>query len=78
MADKTTKHADNVPGKYYVCDTCSACASCTAFAPNNFKLSDDMTHACVFKQPENEQEEAEAKEAMESCPSSAIGDDGAE
>lgn len=77
MADKTTKHSDNVPGKYYVCAQCSACASCTGFAPDNFKMSDDMSHACVFKQPETPEEEAACVDAMSSCPNGAIGDDGA-
>ena len=76
MAQKSQKQPENVQSKYYVDTACTGCSTCNAFCPGCFKMSDDATHAYVYKQPEGEQEEAEAKEAMESCPSGSIGDDG--
>lgn len=78
MADKSIKWADNVPGKFYVDEECILCSVCSDAAPNNFKISDDEDHDIVFKQPENDEEEAQCYEAMENCPVEAIGDDGLE
>ncbi len=76
MADKTTKWPQNVPGRYYVDESCIASDFCVAAAPNNFKM-DESGHAYVFKQPENEEEERQCREALAGCPVSAIGDNGA-
>ncbi len=76
MADKENKVAGNVDGKYYVDDECSACCLCPDTAPENIKMNDDDSFAVVFKQPGNEDEENACKEALEECPSEAIGDDG--
>ncbi len=76
MADKNSKGPDNVAGKWYVDDQCTACGVCEGSAPENFKMSDDGAYAYVCKQPGNEEEEAACKEAMEACPAEAIGDDG--
>lgn len=76
MADKEEKFEENKPGKYYVDSSCISCDACSAAAPDNFKLSDNLDHAFVFKQPASEQEEDECKEALESCPVEAIGNDG--
>jgi ferredoxin len=40
--------------------------------------NEDEGYSYVFKQPENDEEEAQCQEAMESCPVEAIGDDGEE
>jgi len=77
MADPTAKHPENVPGKYYVDDQCIDCDVCRETAPNNYMRQEDNGYSYVYKQPENEEEEAQSKEAMESCPVEAIGDDGA-
>lgn len=77
MADASDKVAENVPGKFYVDDTCSACMVCCDTAPDNFKMTDDEEHAYVSKQPANDEELALVEEAMEGCPEEAIGDDGA-
>lgn len=77
MADADNKYDDNVPGSFYVDDQCIDCDLCRETAPANFTRNDDGGHSYVFKQPENEEEEALCKEAMEGCPVEAIGDDGA-
>jgi ferredoxin len=76
MANKSAKVSENVPGKYYVDDQCIACGVCEGTAPENFKMNSDGTHAYVAKQPENDVEEGQVKDAMSSCPSNSIGDDG--
>jgi ferredoxin len=76
MADKGSKVAENVPGKYYVDSNCIACGVCEGTAPDNFKLNADGTHTYVQKQPANPDEEAKTKDAMGACPTTSIGDDG--
>lgn len=75
MANKNDKVPENVPGKYYVDSECAFCETCIELAPENF-ASDNDEYAYVVKQPENETEEEACREAMASCPSDAIGDDG--
>ncbi len=78
MANKADRYPDNVLGKFY-CDTqCIDCDLCRETAPDNFKRNDDGGYSFVFKQPENEDEEARCKEAMAGCPVEAIGPDGAD
>jgi len=76
MADATAKHPENVSGKYYVDDQCIDCDVCRETAPKNFMRQEDNGYSYVYKQPENDEEEAQCTEAMESCPVEAIGDDG--
>ena len=76
MADKANKHEGGVDGKYYVDTQCIDCDLCRQTAPTNYKRNETGGYSFVFKQPENETEEAQCKEAMEGCPVEAIGDDG--
>jgi ferredoxin len=76
MADVANKYPQNVAGKFYVDDQCIDCDLCRETAPANFTRDDDGGHSYVFKQPENAEEEALCKEAMEGCPVEAIGSDG--
>ena len=54
MADRNAKQPTNLPGKYYVDASCSACQVCVSVAPDNFKMSDSEDHAFVHKQLNNE------------------------
>ena len=76
MANKADKWAQNIGGKFYVDQQCIDCDLCRETAPANFTRNDDGGHSYVYKQPENEEEEALCKEAMEGCPVEAIGDNG--
>ena len=76
MADASDKYEDNVDGKYYVDKSCIFCGLCHSIAPDNFAESEDGTHDYVYKQPENDEEEAASIDAMAQCPVNAIGDDG--
>ncbi len=75
MADKTQKWEENVPGKFFVDQTCIACDSCALAAPTNFKLHEDNGHAFVIKQPTTPEEEKACKQALEGCPVEAIGEE---
>jgi len=78
MATKEDKYEDNAAGKYY-CDTeCIDCDLCRETEPENFTRNDDGGYSFLYKQPENEEEEALCQEAMEGCPVEAIGNDGAD
>lgn len=76
MANKGDKHPENVKGRYYVDTECIDCDVCRDTAPMNFTRQDDGGYSYVFKQPENDEEEEMCREAMESCPVEAIGNDG--
>lgn len=78
MAGKTDKVENNVRGKYYVDSNCIDCDVCRETAPNNFMADEDEGYSYVFSQPKDAEEEAQCREAMESCPVEAIGDDGDE
>ncbi len=76
MADSSDKVADNVEGPWYVDSNCIDCDLCRQTAPDNFTRNEDEGYTYVSKQPENEEEEANMRDAMEECPVEAIGDDG--
>jgi ferredoxin len=76
MADKTIKVPENVPGKWYVDDTCVPCQTCLTEAPQLLKWNDDETKVYFFKQPASPEEEDAAARAMDVCPTASIGNDG--
>lgn len=75
MAEKSQMWKENKPGKMFVDQSCIACDACVLTAPKNFSMHEEDGHAFVSKQPENAEELAAVKEAMEGCPVEAIGDD---
>jgi ferredoxin len=76
MADREDKNVENVTGKFYVDSQCIDCDLCRETAPNNFTRADDEGYSYVFKQPDNDDDLALCREAMEGCPVEAIGKDG--
>ena len=77
MADKTIKVPENVPGKWYVDDTCTPCHTCMEEAGGTLlKYNDDETKVYFFKQPANAEEEDADDRAMNVCPTGSIGNDG--
>jgi ferredoxin len=77
MADQANKYSENAAGKYYVDNQCIDCDLCRETAPNNFKRNEDGGYSYVSKQPADDDEAKQCKEAKEGCPVEAIGDDGA-
>jgi ferredoxin len=77
LLQKIKKHPLSVPGKYYFdCDACLDHEVCADEAPNNFRMDREHYGAYVFKQPENEEEEAQCHEVLLNCPVEAIYDNG--
>ncbi len=76
MADKYQKTPENIPGRYYVDNTCIDCDLCRNIAPQFFTRFDESGYSYVFKQPQSLEEIAQAEEARISCPTETIGNDG--
>ncbi len=76
MSDPTEKQPENVSGKWYVDVNCIDCDVCRETAPNNFTQETSKGYSYVYKQPDSPEELEQCKEALESCPVEAIGEDG--
>jgi len=76
MAELTDRNHKNTAGDYYVDGQCIDCDLCRETAPDNFQRSDNMGYSYVYKQPENDDEITQCRDALENCPVGAIGDDG--
>ena len=75
MADRADIQPENKEGKYYVDEQCIDCDLCREEAPNNFTRQEEEGYSYVYKQPENEEEEADCQKALDNCPVEAIGND---
>ncbi|HEY8965252.1 MAG TPA: ferredoxin, partial [Candidatus Methylacidiphilales bacterium] len=58
---------------FFVDNSCIDCDLCRSNAPRFFTRQDDGGYTYVYKQPETDEEIAEAREALEGCPSDSIG-----
>lgn len=67
---------ENVPGKYYIIERCIGCSLCHEISPGNFTMNLDEGYDYVFKQPETQEEEALCQKAIQSCPATAIRNNG--
>ena len=76
MANRDDKVGEGIEGRYYIDTQCIDCNLCIDTAPKNFAHNEEAGYAFVSKQPEGDEEEGQCKEAKESCPVDAIGDDG--
>jgi glyoxylase-like metal-dependent hydrolase (beta-lactamase superfamily II)/ferredoxin len=71
MAQLARRLPENVPGEFFVDDTCIDCDACRIFAPTVF--SDAGEQSAVFHQPSDEAELLAAQKALISCPTASIG-----
>jgi len=71
VASLAQRLPDNVPGDFFVDDTCIDCDACRIFAPAVF--SDRGDKSSVYHQPETAEELLAAQKALISCPTSSIG-----
>lgn len=76
MPDLSHRLARNVPGPYYVDDSCTDCDLCRSVAPAFFTRDDDTGYSYVHRQPVSSEEIAEAEDARTSCPAASIGKEG--
>lgn len=77
MATLTERKTENIVGRFYVDTSCIDCDLCREIAPAFFWRDDDSGQSIVYRQPETPDETALAEEALHSCPTNSIGDDGA-
>ena len=75
MATLTDRVSQNITGKYYVDSSCIDCDQCRAIAPDFFGRTDDGM-SFLQKQPASSEDIALVDEAMTSCATSSIGNDG--
>jgi ferredoxin len=68
---------ENVPGPYYVDRSCIDCGLCPALAPHTFAESSDARYSYAHAQPKTAAEIAECEEALATCPTHSIHNDGA-
>lgn len=71
MANPSRRLAENVPGDFYVDDSCIDCDACRQIAPRVFR--DHGEQSSVFRQPTGEGEVLSALKALVACPTSSIG-----
>jgi len=71
VAELAKRLPDNVPGDFYVDETCIDCDACRIFAPTVF--SDTGDQSTVFHQPATDDELLAAQKALISCPTASIG-----
>jgi glyoxylase-like metal-dependent hydrolase (beta-lactamase superfamily II)/ferredoxin len=71
MANPSRRLPENVPGDFYVDDSCIDCDACRQIAPTIFR--DHGEQSSVFRQPETEDEVKRALMSIVACPTSSIG-----
>jgi len=71
MADRRRGVAENVPGDFFVDETCIDCDTCRQLAPEVF--ADAGSYAFVHAQPDNPAATRKALRALLACPTGSIG-----
>jgi glyoxylase-like metal-dependent hydrolase (beta-lactamase superfamily II)/ferredoxin len=71
MANQDLAYPENVPGSFFVDQTCIDCDLCRQIAPSVFKEESD--HSSVFHQPQSDGETHRASMALVACPTASIG-----
>jgi len=78
MPDRINKNPANVPGPFYVDESCIDCDMCRTTAPQFFRRHEENGYTYVYRQPITAEEVALADEARNGCPTESIGNAGAE
>lgn len=71
MANPHQSRSENIPGNFFVDETCIDCETCRWLSPHVFQ--ENGGKSAVFHQPENLEQERSAYEALVSCPTASIG-----
>jgi glyoxylase-like metal-dependent hydrolase (beta-lactamase superfamily II)/ferredoxin len=74
MANRERRLAENVPGEFFVDESCIDCDACRQIAPETFR--DHGGQSSVYRQPAGEAETARALMALVACPTGSIGASG--
>jgi glyoxylase-like metal-dependent hydrolase (beta-lactamase superfamily II)/ferredoxin len=71
MANPKRAYLENVPGDFFVDETCIDCDLCRQIAPSVFR--EDSDHSIVQRQPQTSPEKRHATMALVACPTGSIG-----
>ena len=71
MANPAKRLPENVPGDFYVDESCIDCDACRQIAPNVFR--DHGEQSSVYYQPRTKEEVLGALKSIVACPTSSIG-----
>ncbi|HEX8146686.1 MAG TPA: MBL fold metallo-hydrolase [Pyrinomonadaceae bacterium] len=71
MANPSKRLPENVPGDFYVDESCIDCDACRQIAPGVFR--DHGEQSSVYRQPRTAEEVLGALKAVVACPTSSIG-----
>lgn len=71
MASLAARLPANVPGEFFVDDTCIDCGACRWVAPDSFEAAGAQSR--VYRQPESPEQIEAALHALVSCPTASIG-----
>jgi glyoxylase-like metal-dependent hydrolase (beta-lactamase superfamily II)/ferredoxin len=71
VASILRSYPTNVPGGFFVDDTCIDCDLCRQIQPAVFREESD--HSVVYRQPVNDEEVLKASMALVACPTGSIG-----
>jgi len=71
MANAAKRRLENVPGDFFVDESCIDCDACRWIAPNTFTQAGDQS--AVYQQPQSPQQRMAALQALVSCPTASIG-----
>lgn len=75
MASLAERLPKNAQGAFYVDSTCIDCDLCRSIAPALFNRDDETGFSFVQQQPLTDDDVAQAREALDACPQSSIGED---
>jgi ferredoxin len=76
MAERKLAVPENVPGPFFVDNSCVDCDMCRNIAPEIFVRNDDEGYTYVRRQPVTPEEWNAAEDGRSSCPTESIGRDG--
>lgn len=76
MNSQINRHHLNAEGRFWIDkDVCLACSACEEESPNNIKYDSKTGTSYIFKQPENELELQQVRNAVMCCCVEAIIED---
>ena len=76
MSERELKTPENVPGPYYVDESCIDCDMCRSTAPQFYRRHEEGGYTYVHRQPLTPEEFDQAEEGRLGCPTESIGNDG--
>lgn len=76
MANPNSRFPENVPGRWYIDESCINCGMFPSAVPEVFRTNDAGTNTIVHCQPNSPEIVAQCDEIAGLCPTNSIGSDG--